>query len=55
MCEELPALAVEESIGGEACGGVDGAAKSIAQRTNDANVGEVGVDEFSAPGKDPLG
>jgi len=53
--EELPALAGEKSVCGEACDGSDGATESIAQRTNDCDVGEVGADEFTRDGKDEAG
>src|ERR1700733_2412729 len=45
--EELPALAKEEPIRGEACDRSDGSCKFIGQRTNDRDMGEVGVDEFT--------
>ena len=50
--EEPLALTVEEPIGSEACNGSDGASKSIGQRTNDCDMGEVRVDEFARDGKD---
>ena len=53
--EEPLALTVEEPIGSEACNGSDGASKSIGQRTNDCDMGEVRVDEFARDGKDQAG
>ena len=53
--EELPALAVEEAIGGEACDRSYGACKLIGQRTNDRDMGEVGADEFARNGEDQAG
>ena len=53
--EELPALAVEETVCGEArdCGHCAG--KLIGQRTNDRYMGEVGADEFARDWEDQAG
>ena len=45
--EELPALADEEPIRGEALDGSDGPSKSIGQRTNDRDMGEFRTDKFA--------
>ena len=53
--EELPALAVEETVCGEArdCG--HGSCKLIGQWTNDRYVGEIRADEFAWDGEDEAG
>ena len=53
--EELPALADEEPIRGEALDGSDGASKSIGQRTNDRDMGEFRADKFARDRKDKAG
>ena len=53
--EEMPVLADEEPIRGEALDGSDGASKSIGQRANDRDMGEVRADEFARNGKDEAG
>ena len=53
--EELSGLADEETIRCEALDGSDGAAKLIGQRTNNRDMGKVGVDEFARNGKDQAG